>query len=217
MKTKIIACEVIKEEILTIKPSHSVDFQFVSMGLHMYPAKLHKELQQLLDQSLGYSRIILTYGLCGGAAGNLLATNCLLTVPRVHDCIPLLLGSKPEYQRLQETAKGTFYLSGGWMEGELTLLAEYRRICQKYGQQRAAKVMSKMFDGYHRFLYIHTDHPREATNLAESRETASLLNLKHDCTHGNRRYLEKIVNGPWAEEEFINVPQGSSINELDFN
>ncbi len=216
MTVKIIACDVMKEELLTIKPNHQVEFQFVSMGLHLYPEKLQQELQDILAGSPGYSRIILAFGFCGGAVKNLRASDCLLTVPLVHDCIPLFLGSKQVYEGLQEENKGTFYLTGGWLEGEKTVLSEHRRLCDRYGEKKALKVLAMMYDSYRRLLFLHTGHPREEENLVKLGEVAQLLNLSLEKRQGSRRYLEKIVNGPWAEEDFINIPPGGVVDEGDF-
>ncbi|WP_052218204.1 DUF1638 domain-containing protein [Thermincola ferriacetica] len=43
------------------------DVEFVSMGLRLHPAKLHREVQAVLDRITGYSLVILGFGLSGGA------------------------------------------------------------------------------------------------------------------------------------------------------
>lgn len=99
MPIRIIACEVMKEELLAVTPATKVEFQFISMGLHIYPEKLGAELQHMLDGSKGYERVVLAFGLCGGAARNLKTVDFILTIPRVHDCIPILLGSNERLKR----------------------------------------------------------------------------------------------------------------------
>src|SRR5690348_11494835 len=116
MRIKIIACEVMKEELLAVQSAENLEYEFISMGLHTYPEKLRKELQKILDESVGYSRVILAFGLCGGAAKNLKASNFILTIPRVHDCIPIFLGSKERFEKLRKEEKGTFYHTCGWVE-----------------------------------------------------------------------------------------------------
>jgi Protein of unknown function (DUF1638) len=219
MLIKIIACEVMKEELLTIvskDPIPEIELQFVSMGLHIHPKKLHQELQELLKQSKEYSRIILGFGLCGGAANQLSAPDCRLTIPRVHDCIPLLLGSKLLYRQLSDQILGTFYLSGGWIEGEHSILNEHQRICDKFGAKKALRVLTMMFENYQRLLYINTGHPRETANLSEAQKLAQLLNLDLQIQDGNRQYLDKIINGPWDEAAFITIPPGEIVHEEYF-
>jgi len=83
MAYKIIACEVMKSELLAVKAGTDVDFVFVEMGLHLHPARLHEELQKIIDDSSGYERVVLAFGLCGGAAHNLRAPGCTLTIPKI--------------------------------------------------------------------------------------------------------------------------------------
>jgi len=155
MPVKIIACEVMKEELLTVAHSTDVEFQFISMGLHRYPDKLRAELQNLLDATVGYSRVVLAFGLCGGAARNLKPSGFTLTIPRVHDCIPLLLGSRERFDRLAHEEKGTFYYTRGW-------------------------------------------------------------DVKHEVTHGDLGYIDRIVNGPYDERNFINVTSEDTLDDTSF-
>jgi hypothetical protein len=127
MANKIISCEVMKEELLIIKPKTSTEYEFVPMGFHKYPDKLRNELQSIIDRSKGFTNIILGFGLCGGAAHNLKASEIPLIIPRVHDCIPILLGSKEEYDHQREKEKGTFYLSRGWMISQKDIITEHTK------------------------------------------------------------------------------------------
>ncbi len=212
MTVKIIACEVMKEELLAIAPRQPVEYEFVSMGLHLHPPKLHRYLQEILDRARGYAQIVLAFGLCGGAAGGLTAGDSPLIMPRVHDCIPLLLGA----HHAAGQGKGTFYLSCGWMAGEGNILAEYRRIADKYGVIKAERVFNRMFNAYHSVLFISTGCARESVYREQSRQLAALLRLSHQTVKGDHTYLHKIVHGPWNEPEFIHLAPFTSLAEEMF-
>src|SRR6266568_4502993 len=187
----IIACEVMKEELLGIAADWPLQFRFVSMGLHPWPERLKDELARILSVDIpdGTTAIVFAFGLCGGALTGLRAPAVPLVIPLVHDCIPLLIGSYSEYQRELEHEKGTFFLSGGWMEGERTLLSEYRRVRDRHGQNKARKVMTTMLDSYRRILFVTTGHPREEQLLAEARELSSLLYLPLEVRNGSGLWL----------------------------
>lgn len=213
MTVKIIACEVMKEELLAIKPNHQVEYEFIPMKLHLYPQKLHKELQDVLDLSLGYSKVILAFGLCGGAAKNLKASECAVIIPRVHDCLPILLGSKRRYENFVNEEKGTFYLSCGWMISEKNILSEHQRVFKMYGEKKAFRILDRMYDSYKKVLFIHTACTVEDVTIQQSKEIAELLNLSYHTTQGNDAYLQKIVNGPWDEDHFIHIAPFETIEE----
>jgi hypothetical protein len=213
---KVIACEVMKEELLSVRTSSSHDIHFVTMGLHKHPARLHDELQRLVDATDGYQRIVFTFGLCGGALRGLKAASCPLFFPRVHDCIPIFMGSGIENKALRENSKGTFYLSGGWLECGESVTSEYDRVKAKYGEMKAQKIYKAMYDSYRQVLFIHTNHPRKADCLKKSKEIALLLGLEHHETEGNEGYFDRLLNGPWDEPEFIRVVPGQIITDEMF-
>ena len=216
MTLKIIACEVMKEELLTVVSDRNIEFEFLPQGRHNYPEKLGQELQSILDGLTGYSRVILAFGLCGGAAKNLRAGDFMLTIPRVHDCIPLLLGSQAcfEKHRLEET--GTLYMSCGWTNSEGSIVAEYNRTYEKYGEKKTTMIFDAMYSNYKRVLFIRTGIPDEEKHLQRSREIGELLKLEHQITQGNPTFIDKLVNGPWLEEDFINIRPGGVVDEAYF-
>jgi hypothetical protein len=216
MKVKIIACEVMKNELLQIKKEDNTDIEFISLGLHLYPDKLRKELQKILDALVGYSRVVLAFGLCGGAAKDLKAKDFILTVPRVHDCLPVLFGSVAAYENARKEEAGTFYLTCGWLNGEKTILSEYERTCGKFGEKKAQSIIKRTYDSYKRILFVKTGNTEEESYLKKSYQVAALLNLKHEITEGNLKFVEKIVRGPWEDQAFINLLPNSTIMEEDF-
>lgn len=216
MPVKIIACEVMREEILAAAAGSPAEFEFISMGLHLYPQKLNRELQRIVQGISGFERVILAFGLCGGAVKDLKTGGFSLTIPKVHDCIPLLLGSVERYEAFRRQEKGTLYLSHGWMNGERTILSDYGRLEGKYGREKAASLLQRMYDGYQRVLFISTENRQEEADLERSRHIGRMLGLKHQTTKGDLAYIKKLVHGPWPEADFIHIPPGGTIEEWDF-
>ena len=78
---------------------------------------MRERVQAAVDQSGGetYDAILLAYGLCNyGVRG--LHAEVPLVLPRAHDCITLLLGSRQRYAEYFAVNPGTFYQSPGWIE-----------------------------------------------------------------------------------------------------
>ncbi|ATW27420.1 DUF1638 domain-containing protein [Candidatus Formimonas warabiya] len=216
MTQKIIACEVLKEELLAVTSGREIEFEFLPQGRHNYPEKLGRELQDILDGLTGYERVVLAFGLCGGAAKNLRAGDFTLTIPRVHDCIPLLLGSKARFAEHQSEGTGTLYMSRGWTSSDGSIVSEYQRTYEKFGEKKAARIFEIMFNGYRRVLFISAGLPDEEKYVQRSKEIGQLLKLDHQITQGNLTYIDKLVNGPWPEDEFINIAPHEVIKESYF-
>ena len=216
MKIKIIACEVMKEEMESMEALSDVEIEFVSMDYHLYPKKLGKELQSIIDRSLDYSRIILAFGLCGGAANGLRANNCTLTIPKVHDCISVFLYKGKGCVCNFEKEVGTFYLSCGWMITERSILSEHKRIVSKYGEKKAFSVLNRMYDNYKKVLFVKTGCSLEDEIILQSKEIAKLIDVKHEIIEGKTAFIEKIVKGPWDDKNFINITPFEVLKEEYF-
>ncbi|WP_407305825.1 DUF1638 domain-containing protein [Desulfosporosinus sp. SB140] len=216
MTLKIIACEVMKEELLAVSAGRNIQFEFLPQIRHNHPEKLRLELQSILDSLVGCSHVILGYGLCGGAANKLRAGDFTLTIPRVHECTPLLLGSQANYEKHHLEELGTLYMSCGWTNSEGSIIGEYHRTYEKYGEKMAAKILDLMYSNYKRVLFIRTGINNDEIYLQRSREIGRLLKLDHEITKGSLTYFKKLVHGPWLEDEFINVPPHGLIDESSF-
>jgi hypothetical protein len=214
----IIACDVMREELTSVNSNPEVVFRFVSVGLHRWPERLKEELKRILAEEVpdGTTAVVLGFGLCGGALSGLRAHGVPLVIPKVHDCIPLLIGSHSEYGQELEREKGTFFLSGGWLEGERTLLTEYRRVRDRHGEAKARKVMTTMLDSYNRILFVKTGHPRQDLRLAEASELAGLLDLTLDIRDSSSVWLEQMTSPPWDSERFVIIEPGEQIREEHF-
>ncbi len=94
----------------------NIDSEFLEYGLHDTPDKLRQELQKCIEKSSQYDTLLLGYGLCSNGVAGLKSDKHRIIIPRVHDCISLLLGSRARYEDEFERHPGTFYLSNGWIK-----------------------------------------------------------------------------------------------------
>jgi hypothetical protein len=214
VSTAIVACEVMREELLRAGPPASVSFTFLPMGLHVTPGRLRVALAAELARPRSVDRIVLGYGLCGNAAEGLVCPHAPLVLPLVHDCIPLLSGAGPGAHGTP--ARGAFYLSGGWMEGERTLAAEHARTANRFGAQKALRVLDRLLDGYERFVFLRTDHPRAAAREADARALAALTRLPLEAADADGGYLRELVHGPWDAARFVHVARGEPVRAEAF-
>jgi len=104
-----------------------------------------------------------------------------MVIPRVHDCISLLLGSRRQYDSEFDQFPGTYYLSKGWKE----------------------------YKNYQRVVFIRTVNNCEEY-IKYSKEVADFLNLKFHEAEGSAEYLRKLVHGEW-DKEFLIIPPGKPV------
>jgi hypothetical protein len=216
-RTRVIACATVIEEMLP-HLSPGVTYQVLDFGLHIRPEGLRGALQEAIDaasSSASAETVILGYGLCSQAVVGLRANGCTLVVPRVDDCIAIFLGSDRAYREQQRTEPGSYYLTKGWIEVSDTLLDEYERTVEQYGQQRADRMMHLMLKNYTRLAFIDTGQHEQERYRAYARRAAEILGLRYEEIPGSDALIIKTLNGPW-DEDFVVAQPGETISYLDF-
>ena len=229
MKICVISCEVLVGECSRAagQSPHIVTLSFQKFGLHDKPDELRETVQQEIDKaSDGKSDyILLGYGLCSRGTAGLVVRDTPIVIPRAHDCITLLLGSRERYQREFEAHPGTYYYSQGWIErkeGEVTqggfevvkdCQAEerFQEYVEKYGEDNARFLMeqeSQWLANYNRAAFLNMglgniDYYREFTQ-----QVAESHGWSYEELAGDTRLIDRLLGGDWDESEFLIVRPG---------
>lgn len=207
------------------RSSNVVDVVLMEQGLHDEPQRLRSEVLKALDnicdiQGRPYDASLLGYGLCSnGVAG--LSARIPIVVPRGHDCITLLLGSKEKYQEYFDSHRGVYWYSPGWIEsGKQPSQERYEHLLkqykEKYGDDNAHYLMEieqGWIAQYNWATYIDwgltdSDEYRDYT-----RRCAEFLKWNYDELKGSSDLMQKLVDGQWDEGEFLVVQPGRTIKE----
>jgi hypothetical protein len=210
--TKIIACKTVIEEMQGLLPP---DLESITLesGLHLRPDKLRGELQSIIDEITADTKtIILGYGLCSMGVIGLRATHSTLIIPRLDD---VFLGSRKAYRKALSQEPGTYFISKGWIEAEITPLDELKMMEARYGKKRAELVMKRMLQNYKRLAFIDMGYKDQNKYRQFSRRAARKLGLSYEEIKGTRELLAKICIGPW-DDEFVVASPGHKIRLEDF-
>lgn len=227
---KLLACAVLQREcyFCASQAKNIIDVQLLEQGLHDIGAqKMMPKLQALIDEvdTQKYDAILLGYGLCNnGIVG--LKSKLPIVVPRGHDCITILMGSKEKYQHYFTDNPGTFFQSAGWMEQakdnlsnpESTTrqmgLANYSEYVEQYGEEYAKYIMDSLGGGlksYESFTYIDTGVGEQESYKAHARENSQQNNWNYKEVKGDTGLLLRLMNGDWNEKEFLVLQPGDTI------
>lgn len=213
--TKIIACQVVIEELLPLLPE-GTDCETLDLGLHVNPDKLRTTLQEKIDaSSKEKGTILLGYGLCSRAVVGLHSEKCSLVVPCVDDCIGIFLGSREAYLKQLRAEPGTYYLTKGWIEAGDNLFGDHNRMMERYGPERAEALIKRMLQNYTRLVFINTGKYKVEHYRKYSERTASRYGLRFQEILGATALVEKMVSGPW-DEDFVVIPPGQTITYESF-
>jgi len=214
--TRIMACMTLHDEVLEVlKKKPEVDAEFLEYSLHRVPDKLKAQLQQRIDNSPAGDRILLGYGLCSYGTAGLGSKEHRLVIPRIHDCISLLMGDRKTYDQEFELFPATFYLSKGWIDQKAEPLAEYRRYQEQYDEETAAWLIKEQYSHYQRVVFLQSTMPELEKYLDYAKEVAEFLKVPLEIRQGSLRLLEKLIEGPW-DREFVTTDFGETILQRSF-
>ena len=215
LKTVILACKTLKHEIEKACEKHNIDYpiHWIESGLHNYPEKLHKYIQDELDNMQDYDRVILTFGLCGNSLVGVESKNLELIMPKVDDCISLLLGSVDE-RRKYGGKNGMYFLTKGWIEGERNLWVEYQYTIEKYGEETGKEIFDMMLNHYKSLGVIDTKCYDLDEVMPLCKEIADTLELNLKILDYPISYLEDLLTGPWDDDRFVITKPNSKIKDF---
>jgi hypothetical protein len=212
MTTQIIACRTIADELELARRETGCDLlvRWVDSGLHNRPDRLRTALQQALDEVTGTERVLMAFGFCGNAVVGLATGDFELVVPRVDDCISLMLGSTTRRQAISDE-KGTYFLTRGYLEHESNIWSEYQAFAAKRGKALADSIYATLLEHYRRLGIIDTGAYELEPFVECTGPIAETFHLEREVLPGTTRYLQKLLTGPW-DDEFIVVGPRSVVS-----
>lgn len=216
MKVLVVACRVLKNELLAVD-APGVRFEFLEQGLHRTPDKMPQAIQEIIHQAgddIDY--IMLGYGACGRGIVGVKAEKQPVVIPRAHDCISFWLGSAEAHRKEHEKAPGTYYLNKGWIDEAKSPLASFEEYTERYGRETAEWVISEEFKNYTRVALIDTGTYDPAVYREHARANAEFLGLAYEEIKGSPALFEKMVKGEWHEDEFIILQPGEEVTQETF-
>lgn len=212
-KWLIVACKTLEDEIRAVNKDN-LDCKMIEYALHRVPDALREELKKTVKEAIGYDTILFGYGLCSNGAANLGSHEHTLVIPKVHDCISILLGSRAIYDKEFAGFPATYYLSKGWIDQKAGPLDSYKEYIDKYDEATAKWLIDTEYANYKRIAYVHTvEAPPEYVEHAK--EVADFLGIAFEEMEGSLRLLEKLISGEW-DREFIVTPPGQIVMARNF-
>ncbi len=230
MRFKAIFCQVLTREMQAVIPRspHAIDIDVQPMGLHDLGIAMQPHLQARIDaaDAAGYDAILLGYALCGHGTEGLRAGTTPCVLPRAHDCIGILMGSRHVYQTWFEAHPGTYYRSPGWVEFSSSQSLQpasannvfdrlsFGELVEKFGEDDGAYLFEQ-FSAYRRkysgLTYISTGVDGEEPFRRRAQAEAECEKWLFEEFMGSLNLLQRLVNGDWDPADFLVIPPGQSI------
>ena len=212
-KRVIYSCITLQKELeKTIeKIGFAGNVNYLHVGLHSDPKKMHETLQSLIDTNTEAEEILICVSGCGKATCDLRATTCQIVVPRTMDCIDVLLtGSgikRPD---------GAIFITKSWMNFMKNSAIDYTKLIKERGKAEAETFLKQLYKGFTDFYIIDTGTYALQEVEAYIMPLVELLGGTLTYLPGPYKVLEKLVSGEY-DESVIVVPKGESLSIHEFD
>lgn len=215
MKTEIIACRTLEDELTTALKNTGLDFpiHWIDSGLHNTPKRLTSRLQENL-KAINTERVLFVMGFCGNAVLGLSSPDCEMVIPRVDDCISLLIGSVSQRLEIGQS-DAAYFLTEGWLRGERNLWVEYQYALKKYGLKQAEEISRMMYGNYSTLEVLDNGVVPIQPLVAKTKIIADTLHLKQKILPASIDYIEELLLGPWPEDRFLVKAPGECVTVED--
>jgi len=220
----LIACKIFQDQLgESLPPGLVKETYFLEFGLHRYPVRLRQKIQTFIDDLKEPSLVVLGYGLCGNGLHGINSRQHTLLIPRVDDCIPILLGSYNAYLQQTQVEPATFYLSQGWLESGSHPLNEYEEYVQRFGPIEADMIINAQYQHCKRLAFVANNKSTLEAYREEAQKVAQFC--QRWGTHyqeilGSDAYIQRLVAAiqepERAQDDFLIITPGAKIHSQEF-
>jgi Protein of unknown function (DUF1638) len=220
MKLNLIACRVLWRELsfFAAQSPHIIEYGFLEQGLHITPDKLKEEVQAKIDnaEDTDCDAIILGYGLCSNGVVGIKSKNKKIVIPRAHDCITFLLGSKERYGEYTKDNPCAYWYSPGWIETGTQpsgkRVDETRAFyIKQYGEDNGEYLMETMESwmiNYKKAAYVDLDTADSAQFRKYTEKCAEDMGWETEFLKGDPKLVKELLSGDWDKEHFLILSPG---------
>ncbi len=234
MYLALVGCSIFRNEIefLDTRIKNSIEYYWLAQRLHNKPLELRKMVQNEIDaidkSGKKYDAVILLYGLCSKGVAGIYSKNYRLVIPKVQDCISILLGSRKRYAEHFKEKPGTYWFTKGWIEtgfdpGKRTKYngvfdpykEKYKQYRKKFDEEVSRYLINEWdqhwIQNYTTLAFIDWDMKDSQRFRKKAVQSAKSLGLEFEPLEGNPRILLDLLNGNWKKDDFLVVPPGMKI------
>ena len=228
MQPVILTCSSLEEYVVQAQNNMGTAFPVIALDkrYHMEPKDMREQiLSAISDLSKTYSTILVSMGFCGGSWDQVVAP-CRIVIPRVDDCVSLLLQQGDEYcANLKEMGhlylyekdpKESFFSRIGQGLDGMGGVPGMGGV-DGIGNDDLDELIDMYFGNYHYLDIIDTGYNDcySEKYVAAAQEEADRIHMDLDYVEGGIHLLEKLVSGAW-NEQFLVAEKGHLIRHGDF-
>lgn len=215
MNAVIVGCSSMAKAVFAAQKKMNTDYPtvFIDRKYHADPAAMRDHLSAAIRDLPGSIDAVLTaMGFCGGSWADI-DTDKTVVIPRVDDCISLMLHTDDTWHFNLKQATH-LYMRDAYGE---SFGAMREMLRKKYGRQKGDETFAGWFAPFTDLDVIDAGlydcHNEKFRDKAAAEAAATGCNLNY--VRGSNILMEKLVSGRW-DHQFIVAPPHHLLSEKDF-
>ena len=215
--TVILSCSSLLLHVEAAQTKMHTRFPVVNLDrrLHAEPKRMRSSILETLEAlPPSCETVLAAMGYCGGS-WNHIPLSRRVVIPKVDDCITLLLHT-------DDTPHGNLKEAGHMYfrdcdTGAYSIEGMKEEICRTYGMEFGTSIFGSWFQNYTNADIIDTGvyDCYSEEYVTEAQKNADLIRCSLGYVEGSNRILEKLVSGQW-DEQFAVLESGQDMTEQDF-
>ena len=215
--TVILSCSSLLLHVEAAQTKMHTRFPVVNLDrrLHAEPKRMRSSILETLEAlPPSCETVLAAMGYCGGS-WNHIPLSRRVVIPKVDDCITLLLHT-------DDTPHGNLKEAGHMYfrdcdTGAYSIEGMKEEICRTYGMEFGTSIFGSWFQNYTNADIIDTGvyDCYSEEYVTEAQKNADLIRCSLGYVEGNNHILEKLVSGQW-DAQFVVLESGREMTEQDF-
>lgn len=217
MSTGILSCEALQEYVAAAQAAVGTNHPvfLLERKYHDEPADMKRHIAETIAAlPPEVDTILVAMGFCGGSWDHVMFDRRIV-IPRVDDCISLLLHTDDDYCPNRKEM-GHLYLTDR-DPGQFSPARILQSLYEKLPPGEAESQFELWFTGYSHLDIIDTGlyDCYDEEFVAEAQRQADLIHCELDFVPGGNRIIEKLLRGNW-DHQFLVAEPGHCIKHGDF-
>ncbi len=215
-KTVILSCTSLKDYVELAQKKLNTDYPviYLSRLYHRDPSEMREHVISALERlDPEVDTVLVSMGFCGGSWDKV-KVPCRLVIPRIDDCISLLLQTTDEaVSDLKEP--GHLYVKDKDPKKE-NFKSIFDHMAQDIDEETKKRYHEDWMRYYREIDIIETEinDPRRPEYAASVRADADWLQAEMAYVPGGTHLLEKLISGNWDEQFMVFEPGETTGNIL---
>ena len=206
----VVACTTLRSEITVFMQEQGLRYPvfYIPDELHLFPEKLNAYLCDFISRLDNIDYLLLPMGICGNSTLGVPSHKTTLVLPKCDDCISLLLSG--ESLSNIDRPKSSYFFTDSWLTNKHSLIREYERTVEKYGQRMGDTLMQTIYKHYKYFTYIDSGLGNFETAVTQVAPLAKTVDVEINRVQASYGVLRKMLSLNF-DDDFILVPPGHKV------